>query len=277
MALRELLLPWDAQPQEAVRLRRELADAALVYLPGTHPTAILSASGLPIAPLTTAAPRVVTPSGYAVQQQQQSQFSRAAAGLPTNAPELTLWVVSANGAAYANSISDRSVFGSAGGSGTFVGFQNWSGGLKFLASVYYYPDYNGIATAESASGVVRPNSTQIVVVTYRRNDAVRLYVGGVKVAESAAGNYDGSFNLSTMSIGNSATQMTGTPAAAGILLRALSDSDIATMFSDPWAFIAPSQNRAPTASAAPSMPTLSLPTVTAIGATQATPRVTLTY
>ena len=276
MALREILLPWDAQPQEAVRLRRELADAALVYLPGTHPTAILSASGLPIAPLTTAAPLVVTPSGYAVQQQQQSQFSRAAAGLPTNAPELTLWVVSANGAAYANSSSDRSVFGVADGS-TFVGFQNWSGGLKFLASVYYYPDYNGIATAESASDVVRPNSTQIVVATYRRNDAVRLYVGGVKVAESAAGNYDGSFNLSTMSIGNSATQMTGTPAAAGILLRALSDSDIAAMFSDPWAFIAPSQNRAPTASAAPSMPTLSLPTVTAIGATQATPRVTLTY
>ena len=276
MSLIEHVWPWDAQPQEAVRLRRELADAALVYLPGTHPTAILSASGLPIAPLTTAAPLVVTPSGYAVQQQQQSQFSRAAAGLPTNAPELTLWVVSANGAAYANSGGDRSVFGIAGGS-TFLGFQNWAGGLKFLASVYYYPDYNGMATAESASGVVRPNSTQIVVATYRRNDAVRLYVGGVKVAESAAGDYDGGFNWSTMSIGNSVTQMTGTPAAAGILLRALSDSDIATMFSDPWAFIAPSQNRVPTASAAPSMPTLSLPTVTAIGATQATPRVTLTY
>jgi hypothetical protein len=105
---------------------------------------------------------------------------------------------------------------------------------------------------------------------------VRLYVGGVKVAESAAGDYDGSFNWSTMSIGNSVTQMTGTPAAAGILLRVLSDSDIATMFSDPWAFIAPRQIWVPTSTAS-SMPTLSLPTVTAIGATQATPRVTLTY
>lgn len=39
----------------------------------------------------------------------------------------------------------------------------------------------------------------------------------------------------------------------------------------------PSRIWVPTASAAPSMPTLSLPTVTAIGATYATPRVTLTY
>ena len=46
----------------------------------------------------------------------------------------------------------------------------------------------------------------------------------------------------------------------------------------PWDLFAPRQIWAPmSAGAGPSMPTLSLPTVTAIGATQATPRVTLTY
>ena len=60
--------------------------------------------------------------------------------------------------------------------------------------------------------------------------------------------------------------------------RVLTDDEHRRLATDPYnTLFAPRQIWVPTASAGPSMPTLSLPTVTAIGATQATPRVTLTY
>lgn len=272
MGLIQHVWPWDTQPQEAVRLRPEYADA-VVYLPSHDPGRMLNGVAM-----TQGAPLAITNGGIAVAQSQRAKFSRLAAGMPANAPNVTMFMLVANGEAYGNSAADKVLFGFETG-GTFLGYQSWSGGLTFTAGAYYSPDYTGFVYTDAAA--VRQGRVQCVVATYVRNDALRIYVDGTLFGSVAAGDYNCSLSAGGLNIwvaGNSATPLTGSLLCGGVMARALSDTDARDLSLLGFgALFEPRRIGVPSASVAPSMPTLSLPTVTAIGATQATPRVTLTY
>ena len=219
MALRELLLPWDAQPQEAARLRPEYADA-VVYLPSVNPGALLNGVAL-----TQGAPLAITNGGIAVAQQQRAKVNHSVMKLPNSAPNVTMFMLVANGAAYNNTASDRWCLGVDSG-GTFLGYQSWLGGLTFTAGVYYSPDYSGAIFTDAAA--VRQGHVQCVVATYVRNDMLRIYVDGTLYGSVAAGNYDCGLNpggANAWAAGNSTTPLTGSLLCGGVMTRALSDTD----------------------------------------------------
>jgi len=219
VALRELLLPWDAQPQEAARLSPEYADA-VVYLPSVNPGALLNGVAL-----TQGAPLAITNGGIAVAQQQRAKVNHSVTKLPNSAPNVTMFMVVANGAAYNNTASDRGCLGVDSG-GTFLGYQSWMGGLTFTAGVYYSPDYTGAISTDAAA--VRQGHVQCVVATYVRNDMLRIYVDGTLYGSVAAGNYDCGLNpggANAWAAGNSTTPLTGSLLCGGVMARALSDTD----------------------------------------------------
>lgn len=78
MSLIEHVWPWNAQPQEAARLRPEYADA-VVYLPSVNPGALLNGAAL-----TQGAPLAITNGGIAVAQQQRAKVNHSVMKLPNS-------------------------------------------------------------------------------------------------------------------------------------------------------------------------------------------------
>lgn len=102
-----------------------------------------------------------------------------------------------------------------------------------------------------------------------------LFINGELVAEAAFWD-QGSYATTDHVVLGSASSLPDTEFAAAFQ-EIWPDDFAAGVSAEPQILFEPRQIWVPQSAGGPSMPTLSLPTVTAIGATQATPRVTLTY
>ena len=131
--------------------------------------------------------------------------------------------------------------GSAGS--TVVGQTAYAGGGGAGAVVYYSPNYTGQIIASSPGGDFTPGNVVVIVATYRRNDALRVYANGNLRATTAAADYQANLKFhSTVNIGGTSESSTNV-IMSGISYRAWSDAEIAEFSANPWQLFRPVQRR----------------------------------
>lgn len=268
MALRELLLPWDAQPQEAVRIDPTLNPVLGFSAPfgfndivdGSYYTA--AGSGLSIGvnnygremdgggagmlkrPIAAPAGHPYTCIGIA--RQDGSGGTKCVSSLATSADKFCRVF-----------LQDGKVLAQHSGATTYAN--------ALTTQVFYYGTSAIVVAAFDSPSSVRVWARGIAAEAYAENTT---NVGSLPALTLAAVmGYSGSVDIS---------QLDGGVTLAAWLRLSPTEQQAREWLANPWQIFAPRRIWVPVA-AAPSMPTLSLPTVTAIGATQATPRVTLTY
>lgn len=185
----------------------------------------------------------------------------------------------------------QAIFAGAGpsGSGRVVDGREvifYSGSLLKLNRLFIFIGGSSVGqwavSLNSSSSLVRT-----VVITHdgsSPSNVPKFWIDGSSLSVTTEATPTGSLNTTTTAtyyLGNRAAADRAFNGVIGPVIaldRILPDSQARDVASgDVWSLFEPRRIWVPSASVAPSMPTLSLPTVTAIGATQATPRVTLTY
>ena len=282
MALREILLPWDTQPQEAVGidwanpLARNLEFAVVPSL-GLR-NLVDGFSGFAVSgALDQVVPGVVGMTPAQTASGTMVQPTLTSAGHP-NAAKSDVSVLSALVIGYQSTTKNNDLrLGRANGSAA----PSWSVGYHSGSNNGPHAIVGTFTRAGFSSGWTRIDKPTAVLLTADGSTA-RVYVGGVQVD---SGSYTeptyeySSFHGRGVFFGGDVNSAATGPSFLGLLWanRVLTADEVREVSVNPWQLFAPRQIWVPQSAGGPSMPTLSLPTVTAIGATQATPRVTLTY
>ena len=131
--------------------------------------------------------------------------------------------------------------GSAGS--TVVGQTAYAGGGGAGAVVYYSPNYSGYIIASSPGGDFTPGNVVVIVATYRRKDALRVYANGNLRATTAAADYQANLKFnSTVNVGGTSVSSTNV-LMSGISYRAWSDAEIVEFSANPWQLFKPDSRR----------------------------------
>jgi len=179
VALRELLLPWDAQPQEAV--------TPAIGAPFPTPFLLFNAAQqreLISGRAPSVQNTVLTPAGYAYNTAGGvTGWTASDMGQPAGVDELCMVTWGWNTTPYNVSATTRlAVFGQ-GVTGLAIEPYT-SGALR--ADVYHFPDYTGSIGVNGP--ILSANAPHAIGMRYIRNSALQLWVDGAVAATAAAPN-----------------------------------------------------------------------------------------
>lgn len=264
MALRQLLLPWDAQPQEAARInpRHWLADGLVFATDGRegfvwHQPTTPAVYGLRSLPVATSGPLgglfAWVPDGTNITRWDIPEMA-------ANGTTLACWV---QGVASTSTDTVLSLSNSSASNGARV--------ITRLSTEVYAARRmsSSLAAAGDASATAADNYWHFVVAVFISDAASDLWLNGVQAA-AGSGNSRVATTMNTVVIGaaipNGSQYETSTTAIRGIgpaylINRALSANEALAWsyeaLADPWAMFDEQRIWVPGASVAPSLPTLS--------------------
>lgn len=257
MALRLIQAPWTQQPQEAV--------TPAIGAPFQTPFLLFNAAQereLISGRAPSIRDTVLTPAGYAYNTAGGATgWTASDMGQPGGVDELCMVTWGWNTTPF--SVGSETRLAAFGYQPTGLMIEAYAAGA-LRASVYHFPDYNG------SIGVIGPilsaNAPHAIGMRYIRNSALQLWVDGVVAATVAAPNKAaGLASASTprldLSVGTQ--ERAFQQAGAAVWLQDIGEAGMAAITRHPdapWQLFEPRRVWVPQVSAAPSLPTLSLPT-----------------